>query len=232
MKINNREKFAFQSWKKTLEDNFRAWVEELDGPPEDLLPQKDIPPDMFSFYSELCTLRSEIHRSAKRDHEAYVDFRETLTSFENTLKAITKEQLKLVKLSSNNKSDDACQKAFRLSVVDLYERFRRIEAKLEKPPAKKLFGSKARWRNSWTSLRDGFYILRDHFQNLLNHQEIYRMKCEGRPFDPYSMKAIDFESMDTVAPNTVVEELSGGYFYQKSVLKYAEVKVAVAKGDF
>ncbi len=219
------------SWKETLQNNFQEWLEELDQVPENAPPITDSLPDLYSFYSELCTLRSEIHRNGKRNHEAFVEFKETLTQFENTLRTLTREQLKQVKTSHSQKLDDARQRAFRLSLVDLYERFKRIEIKLNNPPPKSMFGAANKWRSSWNSLREAFYILRDHFQNLLSHEDIHRMRCEGRPFDPNHMKAVDFEMLDTVPPNTVLEELSSGYFYQKRVLKYAEVKVAVAKGD-
>ncbi len=219
------------TWKKSLQDNFQEWLEGLDHPPEEIQSKTDPLPDLYSFYSELCALRSEIHRSGKRNHEAFVGFKDTLTQFENTLRTLTREQLKQVKTSHSQKNDDARQRAFRLAVVDLYERFKRIEIRLNNPPAKGLFGSAKKWRSGWNSLREAFYILRDHFQNLLSHEDIHRMRCEGRPFDPNHMKAIDFEMLDAVPPNTVTEELSSGYFYQKRVLKYAEVKVAVAKGD-
>lgn len=229
---NKKTDFCAPSWKATLEKNFFKWMNGLEIPPKDLKPGQIPPPDIYSFYAELSTLRSEIHRRAKRDHDAANRFREILSQFDQTLRTLAREQLKQIRSDHLQKNEDAYQRAFRLSVVDIYERFKRIEAKLDNPPSRgKIFSASSNRDTNWNSLREGFVILREHFQRLLSHEGIHPIKCEGYPFDPNSMKAVDFELIDTVAPNTVLEELVGGYVYQKRVLKYAEVKVAVAKGD-
>lgn len=232
MEKSAMETMNSHSWKTALEENFQKWMDGLDAEPAEIEPVSDPPPDLFSFYAELSALRNEIHRSAKRDHDTYSGFKEALVQFDKTLRTLTKEQLKQVKSAPSQQNEEARQRSFRRSVVDLYERFMRIEAKLHHPPTKGLFSSASKWRSSWNALKEGFVILEEHFRNLLNHEDIRRIKCKGLPFDPNCMKAVDFEPADTVAPNTVIEELSGGYLHQKCVLKYAEVKVAVAKGDF
>lgn len=221
-----------QCWKTKLEENFQIWISKLEEEPNRIEPEMETSPDLFSFYAELSALRSEIHRRAKRDHDAYTNIKETLSQFDETLRTLAREQLKQASASYSLQTQEARMRSFLRSVIDLYERFKRIEEKLQTPPAKRPFFSASKWRSSWNSLKEGFAILEEHFQKLLNHEGIRRINCKGKPFDPNSMQAVDFELIDTVEPNTVLEELSGGYYYQKNVLKYAEVKVAVAKGDF
>jgi molecular chaperone GrpE (heat shock protein) len=233
MIIKEKNNFSSLSWKRTLEKNLHKWINELDvsPSPEELSIEKSPSPDIYSFYSELCALRSEIHLKAKRDHDAIINFKEILTQFDQTLRTLAKEQLKQIKNSQLQKHEDASQRAFRLLVVEMYERFKRVEDRLGNTPSVRFFTSSVKWRSKWRSLKKGFSILREHFQNILNHEGIHQIKCEGLLFDPNSMKAVEFELIDTVPPNTVLEELASGYLYQKRVLKYAEVKVAVAKGD-
>lgn len=232
MENQNSINSSSKPWKKKIEDNFQIWISRLEEEPKGTEDEIESSPDLFSFYAELSALRSEIHRRAKRDHDAYADLKETLSQFNQTLCVLTKEQVKHVNTSNSLKNEEAQLRSFLSSAVDLYERFKRIEERLHISPPKRYFFSASKWRSSWNSLKEGFAILEEHFKKLLNHNGIRRMNCKGNIFDPNSMKAVDFELIDTVAPNTVLEELSGGYFYKKSVLKYAEVKVAVAKGDF
>jgi molecular chaperone GrpE (heat shock protein) len=229
-KLNSTKTSQF--WKETLELNFRTWLNGLEADPTDLQPENELPPDLFSFYAELSSLRSEIHRRARRDHDVYTGIKETLDQFSRMLQRLTREQLKPSGSSQIQKNNTARQLSFRRSIVDLYERFERIKGKLHSPPSKGFFFSTAKWRSDWNSLKEGFFILEEHFHNLLRHEGIHRMNCKGRPFDPNRMKAVDFVVIDTITPNTVIEEISGGYFSQEHVLKYAEVKVAVAKGEF
>jgi molecular chaperone GrpE (heat shock protein) len=56
------------------------------------------------------------------------------------------------------------------------------------------------------------------------------MEAVGQPFDPTKMKAVAVEENDTLAHNTVVEELAAGYFHKGDVLKFAEVKISVRRG--
>jgi molecular chaperone GrpE (heat shock protein) len=111
------------------------------------------------------------------------------------------------------------------------ERLKRITAKLADPPGRRVLFRERTWRSAWASLREGLEMLCEHFEDLLEHEGIEPILCTGRPFDPKRMKAIAFERTDAVTPGTVREELAGGYLYNGRVLKFAEVKVAVEKGD-
>jgi molecular chaperone GrpE len=217
-------------WKATIEANFGHWLEQLDADPALAAPkaaQTPDTPDLYAFYEQLCSLRTEVRRGTRRSQDVLSGFGETLAEFDRMVRTVND---RLAAAANPASGDDAQERAFRLAVVELFERFKRISSRLATPP-KTGWLAQRRWQTSWASLREGFSILQDHFQDLLNHQGIVLLSCLGRPFDPHTMKAVAFTHDSSSAPDTVVEELSGGYLYKDQVLRYAEVKIAVEKGN-
>lgn len=213
-------------WKASIETNFGLWLAQLDTDPGLAAPEAPQPPDLYSFYGQLCSLRTEVRRGTRRSQDVLTEFSETLADFNRMVRAVNDR----LAAASNPAPDDAGERAFRLAVVELFERFKRISTRLATPP-KAGWLAQRRWQTSWASLQEGFSILQEHFQDLLNHQGIVFLPCLGRPFDPHTMKAVAFTRDSHHAPETVVEELSGGYLFKDQVLKYAEVKIAVEKGN-
>jgi molecular chaperone GrpE len=113
----------------------------------------------------------------------------------------------------------------------MLERLNRLENRLERPPEVSLLSARRKWAEAWSSLRQGFVLLREHFELLLREEGIMPMQTVGQPFDPTKMKAVAVEESDTLPHNTVLEELAAGYFHKGEVLKFADVKIAIRKGD-
>lgn len=216
-------------WQKRLENQFKLWREQILADQTPLDPPEEPVPDLYSFFAQLCALRTEMRRSAKRSHETFAGFAETLSQFDSVLADMTQRQEDSTLLEENG--TDTGHRSFILAVVDLFERFKRICDKMDEPPKPGFFFQSRKWESTWRSLKEGFWIVRDHFENLLRQQGVMPMETLGRPFDPNLMKAVAFERTETTAPNMVIEELTGGYRYRDRVLKYAEVKVTIAIGS-
>jgi molecular chaperone GrpE len=74
----------------------------------------------------------------------------------------------------------------------------------------------------------GLTLVRDRFLAVLTAEGIDAIQALDAPFDPRLHVAIQAETRDDVAPNTVVRVLRQGYRQHQRVLRYAEVVVARA----
>lgn len=215
------------SWRTTLEERFRQWLGELETDPLEGPPAVDDGPDLYAFYEALCVVRNEVRHQARRSHDSLSRFGDALAGFEELLQTLNQRVIQID--GERGGLDDAGLHALLLSLVELFERFKRIQNRLRIPPATGWFAPHRRWSAAWSALREGLDILNDHFQQLLQHQGVTVIACEGRPFDPNLMKAVAVRQTASVPANTVLAQLSGGYSYRGRVLKFAEVKIAVGK---
>lgn len=215
-------------WKINIERNFKTWLKEVSEYPDPEGGDNEAP-DLYSFYEELCVLRSEFRKNARRSHDTFARFGETLSEFENMTKNLA---TRVLEAEDDNKEAGLLLKIkFYIPFVDMFDRFKRIDDKLKLPPRTGFFSRNRTWENAWMSLREGFKILRSHFEELLKKEGVTAVETVGKPFDPSLMKAIEVEETVEIAPDTVTEEFSGGYLYHGHILKLAEVKVTGGKGE-
>lgn len=216
-------------WKQRLTERFEQWLDQLESDPEAAAAQpSEHTPDLYAFYEALCLLGGDVRKGTRRSHETFVRFGETLKRFEQMLQTLTERQIQAREQSSRLAQYE--QKAFLTPYAQMLERLMRLEEKLADPPATGLLSARRKWGQAWSAFRDGFGLLREHFEQLLRQAGIEKMVCVGRPFDPALMKAVAVVQNNTVAHNTVLEEVAAGFIYKGEVLKFAEVKIAVEKG--
>lgn len=219
-----------EDWQREIEARFQEWLNRLDeeGVAE-VDPPEERSPDLYAFFEALCVLRSDVRKSTRRSHETFVRFGETLAGFETTLQSLAdrlaeeRQQRGRLELSE--------RREFLAPFAEMLERLNRLEDRLKRPPAVGLLSARRRWAAAWSSLGQGFTLLREHFELLLRKEGILPMETVGNLFDPATMKAVAVEESDALPHNTVVEELAAGYFHKGDVLKFAEVKIATRKGD-
>ncbi|OPX39867.1 MAG: nucleotide exchange factor GrpE [Desulfobacteraceae bacterium 4484_190.1] len=213
------------NWKQEIEKNFNLWIREISSV-YDTEPAIEEEPDLYSFYEELCVLRNEFRKESRRSHETFSRFGDTLTVFENAVKSISLELSRMG--HAKEKEGMVEKKRLYLPLVEVFERFKRIENRLDNPPKAGFFSSRRSWKEAWSNLRKGFVIIGLHFEELLKKEGITRIITAGKPFDPSLMMAVETLETDEAASNTVIDEFSGGYLYHGQVLKLAEVKVITA----
>jgi molecular chaperone GrpE (heat shock protein) len=224
------QEYFLENWKLEIEARFQEWLNRLDG---DEAADAELPearsPDLYSFFEALCVLRSDVRKSTRRSHDTFLRFGEALAGFEETLKSLaerlSEERQQRVRLEQTG------QREFLAPFAEMLERLNRLENRLAHPPDVGLLSARRKWADAWSSLRQGFVLLREHFEQLLREKDILPMETVGHLFDPTKMKAVAVEESDSLPHNTVVEELAAGYFHRGEVLKFAEVKIAIRKGD-
>jgi molecular chaperone GrpE len=219
-----------ENWKLDIEAQFREWLNRLDGDEAAAAePAEARSPDLYSFFEALSVLRSDVRKSTRRSHDTFLRFGEALAGFEETLKSLAE------RLSEERQQrgwrEQAGQREFLAPFAEMLERLNRLENRLAHPPEVGLLSARRKWADAWSSLRQGFVLLREHFELLLREDGILPMETVGQPFDPTKMKAVAVEESDSLPHNTVVEELAAGYFHKGEVLKFAEVKITIRKGD-
>lgn len=216
-----------EEWKRVLKENFDQWIEWVSRRGHVEATEKD-PPDLESFFQELCILRTEFRKNARRSHETFVRFGETLEKFERLTQSILS---RFSELADQKEGEEILsKKRIYLPFVDLFERLKRIESRMAESPRRRLFFRRRTLsQRALRGLKESFEILTSHFETLLSSEGISPVETVGRPFDPRLMTAVEVEKTPSVPPGTVVEEFSRGYLFQGHPLKLAEVKVAKEK---
>jgi len=214
-------------WKLKITENYHRWLAQIETPPPASLPPAEHPPDLYSFFEALCVLRSDVSKSSRRSHETLARFKDTLDGFERSIQEMarrfTTEQRQHGRISM------PAQRQFLTPFAQMLERMDRLSNKLADPPNPGFFAARRKWITHWNTFKEGFDLLREHFQLLLRDAGIVPMETVGHIFDPAKMKAVAAENSETVPHNTVIEELATGYYLNNEVLKFAEVKIAINK---
>jgi len=215
---------GMEEWKTAIQKNFALWLKEVSDLETVSQSPDTEPPDLVSFFRELCVLRTEFRKESRRTHETFIRFGETLSEFERISRSIMSKMSELE--TQKEEKEILSKKRIYLPLVEMFERFKRIEGKLREQPRFGIFGRRTWKKKRWQSLRDGFGILHSHFEGLLKSEGITILETVGKSFDPTLMTAVETKETDAVEPGTVVEEFSSGYLYNGHPLKLAQVKVA------
>jgi molecular chaperone GrpE len=80
--------------------------------------------------------------------------------------------------------------------------------------------------NSNESIRNGFKMIVQNFQKMLEDEGLSPMNCKGEKFDPYKHESVIVEENDDLPENTIIEVIDKGYYLNNKVLKPARVKVS------
>ncbi|MFX1599657.1 MAG: nucleotide exchange factor GrpE [Promethearchaeota archaeon] len=76
-------------------------------------------------------------------------------------------------------------------------------------------------------IKNGFEIIVKNFEKLLVEEGVKAMNSEGEKFDPYKHEAVIVEDgRDDLPENTILEEISKGYYLKDKILRPAKVKIS------
>jgi len=76
-------------------------------------------------------------------------------------------------------------------------------------------------------IKNGFEIIVKNFEKLLTEEGVKPMNSEGEKFDPYKHEAIIIEEgPDDLPENSVLEEITKGYYLKDKILRPAKVKIS------
>lgn len=76
------------------------------------------------------------------------------------------------------------------------------------------------------SLEKGYNLGLDRLDETMQRFGVFEIPCEGKPFDPKVMTAVDMEERTDVSDGTVLEVFRTGYATDNEIIRAAEVKVA------
>jgi molecular chaperone GrpE len=76
------------------------------------------------------------------------------------------------------------------------------------------------------ALQQGCALCLDRLTEVLAQCDVREIVCQGEPFDPSSMHAVDVVETEQAAEGTVVEVYRAGYEWKGKVYRPAQVKVA------
>ena len=79
---------------------------------------------------------------------------------------------------------------------------------------------------SIAALEEGYQMSMEGLEDALAQFDVREITCDGQPFDPKSMHAVDVEETDQEAEGTVLEVYRAGYEWKGEVHRPAQVKVA------
>ena len=79
-----------------------------------------------------------------------------------------------------------------------------------------------------SALTKGYELGLERLDQVLEDFNVHGIVCEGQPFDPRRMNAIDREPSDDVPEGTVLEVYRSGYEWSGEVFRAAHVKVSCA----
>jgi len=76
------------------------------------------------------------------------------------------------------------------------------------------------------ALEEGYQMCMERLEDALAQFDVRKIACDGQPFDPKSMHAVDVEETDQEAEGTVLKVYRAGYEWMGEVHRPAQVKVA------
>jgi hypothetical protein len=215
-------------WIEQITSDFKKWVEES-GESIQGEPLTNEPPGLYSFYEELCALRNEIRTSVRRNHETLGKFGDVLADFEHSLASI-RTHFDAPEQFGAGPTEKAV-KSLHLHLIEFMERMDRLDAKLQDRPKKSIIGGTARWDRYVETFAGAISIVYENLEQLLKENNIIRIPSTGNQFDPQYMMAVEVDTSGRYEDGFVVKEFSPGYLHGDSVLKLAEVKVALRKEE-
>ncbi|MDO8721428.1 MAG: hypothetical protein Q7J31_04280, partial [Syntrophales bacterium] len=111
--------------------NCRRWLEDLQEMPS--VSVTDEEPDLYSFFEQLCILRSEFRKNSRRSHETFGQFGDHLGEFQSVLDVLT-QRLEII-AKEQDSAEFLSRQGLLLQMVELFERLRWFGEKLEEIPA-------------------------------------------------------------------------------------------------
>ncbi|HEX2957422.1 MAG TPA: nucleotide exchange factor GrpE [Chitinispirillaceae bacterium] len=197
------------SWKKEIGQACLRWINSIDNPSLLTDTLADEQPDLYTLFSAMGSLQTETRKLARKSVES-------LSSFEDTLSDIN---TRISTIQLLNQAQEP------LRIISIVDRIERIEKQLKKVPPKKTFFNDARWTSYNQSVTRAVKLLLENCYDILKKMGVTKSVVCGKLFDPSHMVAIEVSYDEAVQDNIVTEEITPGYFYNGTVLRYSDVNV-------
>ncbi|MGD9201775.1 MAG: nucleotide exchange factor GrpE [Chitinispirillia bacterium] len=216
------------SWKSRVMEKVGEW---LDTDPEiekeysrDIDVEADMP-DLYSFYAELCALRSDFKKGTRKSQDSLMLFSDVLEELKTSLEDY-KNRINFLERTNSTAAKETLIKP----IINIFIRFQRIIDNLNAPVQSPFFAFSNPYKKKLEKSIEGFSLVFTHLKKLLDNEGVIKTECLGHKFDPLTMVAVATEDVnDDLQPDMVVEEISPGFKFQDKVILLAKVKVATEK---
>lgn len=210
--------------KEELLQRFQAYLEEV--PEEEAAPDNQI--DLFSLYSELAGLKSEVRIESRQLKTALDDFREAFAALDGANRDLSGRFEELQQEKKN--MEKAALKPVIGGLLDVYDRLA-AAADQQPLPSGSIFSGFCRKERQWMRLQtEGLQMTLRRLLDVLALCGVEPVATENRIFDPRFMKATGVHNRPDLAEGTVISELRKGFSWDGGPLRAAEVIVNKLQG--
>ncbi len=176
--------------------------------------------DLFSFYTVLSKLESDLKISLKTQKKAadtadtkYSELSELYKNLNSSFNAFIQED-KIKGIIESVKPI--------IQTIDKIQNIKKISHSL-KP--KNFFARLFLKKNNISALIESLEFLERFEISVLTQKNISQIQALNQIFNPETMKAVEIQKDSGVQDNCVIEEYLKGYMYQNKIIRFAEVKV-------
>lgn len=215
---------TFDLDKERLLGEFRQYLDELEAlPPHEPVESAT---DLFSLFSELAALRSEVRAESRLFRGTLDDLRlangllkDNQASLESTLERFSSERTVL---------RQTVLRPVLMELLDLCDRLSSGARVLNQyRPVRGWFRTKSRMedRRFIDSIREGQGMTLRRLEETLLRYDVRAIEVEiGAPVDPHVMTVQELDQQPDLPDGIVTAELRKGFFWGDSILRLAEVK--------
>ena len=190
--------------------------------------------DSYTLWAAMTALTQEV----KLQGRAFKDLNDTLGSQASRIGEELRAAYRERERELQREVERRCRREILSALVDLRDRLGRGLESVEEGAAEI---SKASWLQRLitnpgkdpaaamlSALRKGYELGVERLDQTLDEFNAREIRCEGQPFDPRRMNAIDRQESSAVPEGTVLEVYRSGYEWNGEVFRPAQVKVSSA----
>ena len=193
--------------------------------------------DSYTLWAAMTALTQEV----KLQGRAFKDLNDTLGSQASRIGEELRAAYRERERELQREVERRCRREILSALVDLRDRLGRGLESVEEGAAEI---SKASWLQRLitkpgkdpaaamlSALRKGYELGVERLDQTLDEFNAREIRCEGQPFDPRRMNAIDRQESSAVPEGTVLEVYRSGYEWNGEVFRPAQVKVSSAPAE-
>ncbi|MGZ8216911.1 nucleotide exchange factor GrpE [Methylomagnum sp.] len=212
--------------KSRLLEEFRQYLDDLDASPS-AGEASSGQVDLFSLFSELAALRTEVKTESRLFRSTLDDLRQVQTWLRDNQAGLEQSVEKFSgELPTLRR---AVLRPLLLDLLDVHDRLSAGAGALgHYTPVKGWAGVKSRAedRRFIDSIREGQGMTLRRLEELLARQQVRAMEVLGKPVDPHTMKVVELDREADAAGRSgvVTGEVRRGFWWGDEVLRLAEVR--------
>lgn len=210
-----------QTEKAALLDAFAAYLNDVETTGSE--PAEET--DLFSLFTELAALRTEVKTESRQVNAALERFNEVfglLTQAQGQLERELEQSRQALAAARR-----AALKPLLLELLDLHDRLEAGQLALERyRPVKGWFRIKSRRQDVQFihSIREGQAMTLRRLEETLSRHNVRRLETLGLPADPHNMAVVELDNQTDLENGVVTAELRKGFLWDNEILRLAEVK--------